>query len=93
VAGTKRLIEQEHVPVLIGRFPRLSPMPSCPVVAEAKVPLVIATSAGQTSSMHPRRGNDYAFKTIPSETRYRARSDALLGFEGVKSVAHRRCRR
>ena len=47
VPATKRLIEQQHVPVIIGAL--CTPVTHAiePVVQAAKIPLVIATSAGQ----------------------------------------------
>ena len=66
IPGTKRLIEQAHVPVLIGAL--CTPMTHAimPVVQAAKVPLVIATSAGQDFvDASGVGGNDYVFKTIP----------------------------
>jgi len=66
VLGTKRLIKQEHIPVLIGAL--CTPMTHAimPVVQAAKVPLVIATSAGQDFvDASGVGGNDYVFKTIP----------------------------
>jgi branched-chain amino acid transport system substrate-binding protein len=47
VPATQRLIEQEHVPVLIGAQCTPVTRAIMPVVQAAKVPLVIATSAGQ----------------------------------------------
>src|SRR5277367_6167262 len=68
VPATKRLIEQEHVPVLIGALCTPVTHAIMPVVQAAKVPLVIATSAGQDFVDAPGAGgNHYAFKTIPSE--------------------------
>ena len=59
-----------------------------PIVAEAKVPLVIDISAGQDFvEASGVGGNDYAFKTIPSD---RDIALALMGWlkgQGVHSVA------
>lgn len=68
VPATRRLIDQEHVPVVIGALCTPVTHAIMPMMAEAKIPLVIATSAGQdfVDASGPS-GNDYAFKTIPSE--------------------------
>ena len=59
-----------------------------PVMAEAKVPLVIATSAGQDFvDASGVGGNDYAFKTIPSEVDIARGLMRWLKSQNVKSVA------
>jgi branched-chain amino acid transport system substrate-binding protein len=88
VAGTRRLIEQEHVPVLIGALCTPVTHAIMPVIAEAKVPLVIATSAGQDFvDASGVGGNDYAFKTIPSEVDIARGLMRWLKSQNVKSVA------
>jgi branched-chain amino acid transport system substrate-binding protein len=68
VPATRRLLEQEHVPVVIGALCTPVTHAIMPVMEQAKVPLVIATSAGQDFvDASGAGGNDYAFKTIPSE--------------------------
>ena len=68
VPATQRLIEQEHVPVLIGALCTPVTHAIMPVIEQAKIPLVIATSAGQDFvDASGAGGNAYAFKTIPSE--------------------------
>src|ERR1700720_4163334 len=68
VPATKRLVEQEHVPVVIGALCTPVTHAIMPLMAQAKVPLVIATSAGQDFvDASGVGGNEYAFKTIPSE--------------------------
>jgi len=47
IAATKRLIEEQHVPVLLGALWTPVTHAIMPIVAEAKVPLVIDISAGQ----------------------------------------------
>jgi branched-chain amino acid transport system substrate-binding protein len=88
IAATKRLIEEQHVPVLIGALATPVTHAIMPVVAEAKVPLVIDISAGQDFvDASGVGGNDYAFKTIPSD---RDIALALIGWlkgRGVHSVA------
>jgi branched-chain amino acid transport system substrate-binding protein len=88
IAATKRLIEDEHVPVLLGALWTPVTHAIMPVVAEAKVPLVIDISAGQDFvDASGVGGNDYAFKTIPSD---RDIALALMGWlkrHGVHSVA------
>ncbi|HEY4140485.1 MAG TPA: ABC transporter substrate-binding protein [Pseudolabrys sp.] len=88
VAGTKRLLEQEHVPVLIGALATPVTHAIMPLVAEAKVSLLIATSAGQDFvDASGAGGNDYAFKTIPSELDIARGLMRWLASKNVKSVA------
>ena len=88
VPATRRLIEQERVPVLIGALCTPVTHAIMPVVAEAKVPLVIATSAGQDFVDASGIGvNDYAFKTIPSEVDIARGLMRWLASQQVKSVA------
>jgi branched-chain amino acid transport system substrate-binding protein len=88
VPATKRLIEEEHVPVLIGALCTPVTHAIMPVIAEAKVPLVIATSAGQDFvDASGAGGNDYAFKTIPSEVDIARGLIRWLKAQNVKSVA------
>jgi branched-chain amino acid transport system substrate-binding protein len=88
IAATKRLIEEQHVPVLLGALWTPVTHAIMPIVAEAKVPLVIDISAGQDFvDASGVGGNDYAFKTIPSD---RDIALALMGWlkgKGVHSVA------
>ncbi len=88
IAATKRLIEEQHVPVLLGALATPVTHAIMPVVAEARVPLVIDISAGQDFvDASGVGGNDYAFKTIPSD---RDIAIALMGWlkaQGVHSVA------
>jgi branched-chain amino acid transport system substrate-binding protein len=88
IAATKRLIEEQHVPVLLGALWTPVTHAIMPIVAEAKVPLVIDISAGQDFvDASGVGGNDYTFKTIPSD---RDIALALMGWlkgKGVHSVA------
>jgi branched-chain amino acid transport system substrate-binding protein len=88
VPATKRLLEQEHVPVVIGALCTPVTHAIMPVMAEAKVPLVIATSAGQDFvDASGAGGNDYAFKTIPSEVDIMRGLVQWLKSQNVKSIA------
>jgi branched-chain amino acid transport system substrate-binding protein len=89
VPATKRLLEQEHVPVIIGALCTPVTHAIMPLMQEAKVPLVIATSAGQDFvDASGAGGNEYAFKTIPSEVDIARGLIRYLGKAGtVKSVA------
>jgi branched-chain amino acid transport system substrate-binding protein len=88
VPATKRLIEQQHVPVIIGALCTPVTHAIQPVVLAAKVPLVIATSAGQDFvDASGAGGNDYLFKTIPSEVDIARGLVRFLGARHVKSVA------
>jgi branched-chain amino acid transport system substrate-binding protein len=88
VPATKRLLEQEHVPVVIGALCTPVTHAIMPVMAEAKVPLVIATSAGQDFvDASGAGGNDYAFKTIPSEVDIMRGLVQWLKSGNIKSIA------
>jgi branched-chain amino acid transport system substrate-binding protein len=88
VPDTKRLIEQEHVSAIIGALCTPVTHAIMPVVAEAKIPLVIATSAGQDFvDASGVGGNAYAFKTIPSEVDIARGLMRFLVQAHVKSVA------
>jgi branched-chain amino acid transport system substrate-binding protein len=88
VPATKRLIEEERVPVIIGALCTPVTHAIMPLIATAKVSLVIATSAGQdfVDASGPT-GNDYAFKTIPSEVDIARGLMRHLKSKNVKSVA------
>jgi branched-chain amino acid transport system substrate-binding protein len=59
-----------------------------PMMQEAKVPLVIATSAGQDFvDASGVGGNDYAFKTIPSEVDIARGLIRYLKSKDIKSIA------
>ncbi len=88
IAATKRLIEEQHVPVLLGALWTPVTHAIMPIVAEAKVPLVIDISAGQDFvDASGVGGDDYAFKTIPSDR------DIALGLIGwLKGKGVHSCR-
>jgi branched-chain amino acid transport system substrate-binding protein len=88
IAATKRLIEEQHVPVLLGALWTPVTHAIMPIVAEAKVPLVIDISAGQDFvDASGIGGNDYAFKTIPSDRDIALGLIGWLKGKGVRSVA------
>jgi branched-chain amino acid transport system substrate-binding protein len=88
VPATKRLIEQEHISVLIGALCTPVTHAIMPVIGQAKMPLVIATSAGQDFvDASGIGGNDYAFKTIPSEVDIARGLMRWLISKNVKSIA------
>ena len=88
VPATRRLLEQEHVPVIIGALCTPVTHAIMPVVQQAKVPLVIATSAGQdfVDASGPT-GNDFAFKTIPSEVDIMRGLVRWLRSKDIRSIA------
>lgn len=88
VPATKRLLEQEHVPVVIGALCTPVTHAIMPVMAAAEVPLIIATSAGQDFvDASGVGGNAYAWKTIPSETDIARGLLTYLKQQGVASIA------
>ena len=88
IAGVKRLIEQDHVPVVIGALCTPVTHAIMPVMQEARVPLIIATSAGQDFvDASGVGGNDFAFKTIPSEVDITRGLAAYLASQKIASLA------
>jgi branched-chain amino acid transport system substrate-binding protein len=88
IAATKRLIEEQHVPVLLGALWTPVTHAIMPIVAQAKMPLVIDISAGQDFvDASGVGGNDYAFKTIPSDRDIALGLMGWLKRQGVHSVA------
>jgi branched-chain amino acid transport system substrate-binding protein len=88
VPATRRLLELEHVPVVIGALCTPVTHAIMPMMQEAKVPLVIATSAGQDFvDASGVGGNDYAFKTIPSEVDIQRGLVQWLKSQNVNSIA------
>jgi branched-chain amino acid transport system substrate-binding protein len=68
VPAVRRLIQEQHVSVIIGALCTPVTRAIEPVMQAEKIPLVIATSAGQDFvDRSGVGGNDYLFKTIPSE--------------------------
>src|ERR1700744_5068447 len=88
VPATKRLLDEVHVPVIIGALCTPVTHAIMPVMQQAKVPLIIATSAGQdfVDASGPA-GNDFAFKTIPSEVDIMRGLAHWLKSKDVKSIA------
>ena len=67
VKAVHRLIDAEHVPVLLGALATPVTHAILPIVQEAKIPLVIDISGGQDFvDASGAGGNPYVFKTIPS---------------------------
>jgi branched-chain amino acid transport system substrate-binding protein len=88
VPATKRLLDEVHVPVIIGALCTPVTHAIMPVMAQAKVPLVIATSAGQDFvDASGAGGNDFAFKTIPSEVDIMRGLAHWLKSKDIKSIA------
>ena len=88
VPATKRLLDEVHVPVIIGALCTPVTHAIMPVTQQAKVPLVIATSAGQDFvDASGAGGNDFAFKTIPSEVDIMRGLAHWLKSKDVKSIA------
>jgi branched-chain amino acid transport system substrate-binding protein len=88
VPAVRRLIEQQHVPVIIGALCTPVTRAIEPVVRDAKIPLVIATSAGQDFvDRSGVGGNDYLIKTIPSEVDIARGLIRYLAAKNIKSVA------
>ncbi len=88
VPATKRLLDDVHVPVLIGALCTPVTHAILPVVAAAKVPLIIATSAGQDFvDASGAGGNAYAWKTIPSEVDIARGLLGYLAAQGVQKIA------
>src|SRR5271168_226157 len=88
IAATKRLIDEQRVTVLLGALATPVTHAIMPIVQEAKVPLVIDISAGQDFvDASGVGGNDWVFKTIPSDRDIAIAMMSWLKGQGVKSVA------
>jgi branched-chain amino acid transport system substrate-binding protein len=88
IVATRRLIEEEHVPVRLGALATPVTHAIMPIVQQAKVPLVIDISAGQDFvDASGVGGNDYVFKTIPSDLDIAGDMMEWLKGQGVHSVA------
>ena len=88
VAATKRLIEEQHVPVLLGALATPVTHAIMPIAQAAKVPLVIDISAGQDFvDASGVGGNDWTFKTIPSDRDIAIGMISWLKRQGINSVA------
>jgi ABC-type branched-subunit amino acid transport system substrate-binding protein len=88
ISATKRLIDEEHVPVLLGALATPVTHAIMPITQAAKVPLVIDISAGQDFvDASGVGGDDYAFKTIPSDRDIAIDLMDWLKGQGVRSVA------
>ena len=83
-----RLIEQEHVSVMIGALLTAVTHAIMPVAQEEKVPLVIEISSLQDFvEASGVGGNPYVFKTIPSELDIARGMMGWLKRQGAKRVA------
>ncbi|MES2183275.1 MAG: ABC transporter substrate-binding protein [Pseudomonadota bacterium] len=88
VAAAKRLIEQQHVSVLVGALSTPVTRAVMPVAKDAKVPFVIDISTGQEFvDAAGSGGNDYVFKTSPSDLDVAAAVMQRLKAQGVRTVA------
>ena len=88
VAATRRLIDEQHVPVLLGALATPVTHAIMPIVQAAKVPLVIDISAGQDFvDASGVGGNDFVFKTIPSDLDIARGMISWLKSQGVASIA------
>jgi ABC-type branched-subunit amino acid transport system substrate-binding protein len=87
VAVVKRLIEQQHVSVLLGALATPVTRAIMPIANEAKIPLVIDISAGQEFvDASGAGGNDHSFKTSPSDGDVAGGMMGWLKKQGVGSV-------
>ena len=88
VAATQRLIDEQHVPVLLGALATPVTHAIMPIVQAARTPLVIDISAGQDFvEASGIGGNDYVFKTIPSDLDIARGMISWLKSQGVASIA------
>jgi len=88
IRAVHRLIDQEHVSVMIGGLLTAVTHAIMPVVQEEKVPLVIEISSLQDFvEASGVGGNPYAFKTIPSELDIARGMMAWLKKQGAKRIA------
>ena len=88
VAGVKRLIEQDHVSAILGALATPVTHAIMPTIKELQVPLIIDISAGQDFvDASGVGGNEWVFKTIPSDKDIAEGLVAWLQHHGSKDVA------
>ena len=88
VKAVHRLIEQEHVSVLLGALATPVTHAIMPVVQDAKVPLIIDISLGQDFvDASGAGGNPYVFKTIPSDVDVARGMIGWMKTQGAQKVA------
>ncbi len=88
IKAVHRLIEQDHVSVIIGGLLTSVTHAIMPVAQDAKVPLVIEISSLQDFvEASGVGGNQYAFKTIPSELDIARGMMTWLKTQGAKRIA------
>jgi branched-chain amino acid transport system substrate-binding protein len=88
IRAVHRLIEQEHVSVIIGALLTAVSHAIMPVVQDEKVPLVIEISSLQDFvEASGVGGNPYVFKTIPSELDIARGMMAWLKKQGAQRIA------
>jgi branched-chain amino acid transport system substrate-binding protein len=88
IRAVHRLIEQEHVSVIIGALLTAVSHAIMPVVQDEKVPLVIEISSLQDFvEASGVGGNPYVFKTIPSELDIARGMIGWLKSQGAKRIA------
>ena len=88
VRAVQRLVEDDHVPVVIGALATPVTHAIMPVLQDAKVPLVIDISALQDFVDASGVGGDpYAFKTIPSDVDIARGLAGWLKSQSVQTVA------
>lgn len=88
IRAVHRLIEQQHVPVIIGALLTAVTHAIMPVVQDAKIPLVIEISSLQDFvEASGIGGNPYVFKIIPSELDIARGMIGWLKAQGAKRIA------
>ena len=88
IAGVKRLVDQDHVSAILGALATPVTHAIMPVVKELQVPLIIDISAGQDFvDASGAGGNEWVFKTIPSDKDIAEDLVAWLKKQGAKDVA------
>jgi branched-chain amino acid transport system substrate-binding protein len=88
IQAAHRLIDQQHVPVLLGALATPVTHAIEPIVKAAEVPLVIDISGGQDFvDASGVGGNPYLFKTIPSNLDIAARMIGWLKAQGAHRLA------
>ena len=88
VRAVHRLIDEEHVPVLLGALATPVTHAIMSIVQDAKIPLVIDISGGQDFvDASGVGGNPYVFKTIPSNLDIARGMVGWLKPQGAHTVA------
>jgi branched-chain amino acid transport system substrate-binding protein len=88
IAALHRLLDEQHVPVVLGAGATPITHAIMPLMQSAQVPLIVDISAGQDFvDASGAGGNPYVFKTIPSDLDIARTETAWLTTQGAHKIA------